>query len=171
MSNNKTMVITAYGHDRSIDRIAASAFDSLDGYTSTNAKIYCDTINRFELQGNSWVFAKIVSSDTKYALDDFLPPLKFDVILSLDDESIQKMLREVDSMELSKAMRGAAEPIKEKIFSNMSERAVQMLKEVMEFMGPIRLRDVKAAQAMIANCIRRLHNTGEINIYPREKGA
>jgi flagellar motor switch protein FliG len=164
MSNNKTMVITAYGHDRSIDQIAVSAFDSPDGYTSTDAKTYCDTTNRLELQGSSWVFAKIVSSNTEYALDDFLP-LKFDVLfLKLHDRSIQTVLREIDTTELSKALSGAAEPIQEKIFRNMSKRAVQMLKEDIEVMGPVGLRDVEAAREKILNIIRRLAECGEIVI-------
>jgi flagellar motor switch protein FliG len=74
------------------------------------------------------------------------------------------MFREIDTGELSKALRGAAEPIKERIFNNMSARAAAMLKEDMEYMGPIPLWDVKAAQEKIANLIRRLAESGEIFI-------
>jgi hypothetical protein len=178
MSNGTTTVITVYGHNKTIDKIAVSQFDKSegDGYSygcygysnNSNAGIYCGTINRLKLEGDSWVFAKIISENTQYTLDAFLP-LKFDMILNLDDRAIQKILGKVDFREIAEALKEKNEAIQEKIFNNMSKRAVQMIKEDMEYMGSIRITDVKKAQEKIINIIRCLEQTGEI-IIPYLKG-
>jgi flagellar motor switch protein FliG len=86
----------------------------------------------------------------------------FEDIVMLDDRSIQKVMREVDQQELSKALKSVDAEVQDKIFRNMSKRAAQMLKEDMEFMGPIRLKDVEEAQQKIVSIIRHLEDTGEI---------
>jgi flagellar motor switch protein FliG len=86
----------------------------------------------------------------------------------LDDRSIQKILREVDASDLAKALKGASAAVQEKVYNNMSARAAQMLKEDMEFMGPIRLIDVEAAQNKILDIIIHLGQTGEIVILHGE---
>jgi len=88
----------------------------------------------------------------------------FEDIVLLDDRSIQKVLREVDSQELAKALKGVDAEVQEKIFRNMSKRAAQLLREDMDFMGPIRLRDVEESQQKIVNIIRKLEDAGEIVI-------
>ncbi|MDR3284454.1 MAG: flagellar motor switch protein FliG [Treponema sp.] len=86
----------------------------------------------------------------------------FEDIVMLDDRAVQKVMREVDQQDLSKALKSVDTEVQEKIFKNMSKRAAQMLKEDMEFMGPIRLRDVEDAQQKIVAIIRRLEDAGEI---------
>jgi len=86
----------------------------------------------------------------------------FEDIVLLDDRSIQKVLREVDTQELAKALKGVDNEVQEKIFRNMSKRAASLLSEDMDFMGPIRLRDVEEAQQKIVNIIRKLEDAGEI---------
>ncbi|HOK00915.1 MAG TPA: flagellar motor switch protein FliG [Spirochaetota bacterium] len=88
----------------------------------------------------------------------------FEDIVLLDDRSIQKVLREVDSQELAKALKGVDAEVQEKIFRNMSKRAAQLLREDMDFMGPIRLRDVEESQQKIVNIIRKLEDAGDIVI-------
>ena len=168
MSTGREIVVTAYGHDKTIDKIAVSTFDKPFnfGYEYSNnsdASTYCDTLNSLELNGNTWVFAKIISENTPYTLDLFLP-IKFDIFLKLDDKSIQKVLRHVDRQDIAKALKSEKEAVMERISSNMTKRAAQMLKEDMEYMGPVRIRDVKAAQEKILNIIRHLEQTGEIVI-------
>jgi flagellar motor switch protein FliG len=167
MGCGKNIVITAYGHDKIIDKIAASSFDCSDhpdGYRDdSNAETYRDTINSLELSGDSWVFAKIVSENIQYSLDVFLP-FKFDMFLKLDDRAIQKILREADSRDIAIALKDGNENIQERIFSNMSKRAARMIKEDMEYMGPVRLKDVRKSQEKIINIIRRLEEFGEIVI-------
>jgi flagellar motor switch protein FliG len=86
----------------------------------------------------------------------------FEDIVMLDDRAIQKVLREVDSADLGKALKSVDAEVQDKIYKNMSKRAAAMLKEDMEFMGPIRLKDVEEAQQKIVSIIRHLEDTGEI---------
>ncbi|CAB1241998.1 flagellar motor switch protein FliG [Clostridium sp. MT-14] len=86
----------------------------------------------------------------------------FEDIVTLDDVSIQRVLREVDSKDLSLALKGCSEEVAECIFRNQSKRASAALKEDIEFLGPVRLMDVEKAQQGIVNIIRRLDEAGEI---------
>lgn len=88
----------------------------------------------------------------------------FEDVIHLDDRAIQAVLKEVDVKELATALKGVNEDVQNKIFKNMSERAVNMLKEDMEYMGPVKLRTVEDAQQKIVTVIRRLEETGEISI-------
>ena len=82
----------------------------------------------------------------------------------LDNRSIQTVLREVDNNELAIALKNANEDVKELIFNNLSSRLAQMIREDMEFMGPVKLKDVEDAQQKIVNIIRKLEDAGEIVI-------
>ena len=172
MGAGRDIVITVYGHDKTIDKIAASVFEkpvNYYGYSSnSDAETYCDMLNSLELNGNSWVYAKIVSENAPYTLD-LLLPLEFDIFLRLDDLAIQKVLRMVDSQAIKIALKGEKETVKERIFNNMTERAAQMIKEDMEYMGPMRVSDINENQEKILNVIRRLEETGEI-VIPYSKG-
>jgi len=86
----------------------------------------------------------------------------FEDIVVLDDKSIQKVMREVDTADLSKALKSVDTEVQDKIFRNMSKRAASMLKEDMEFMGPIRKKDAEEAQQKIVGIIRKLEESGEI---------
>jgi len=88
----------------------------------------------------------------------------FEDILGLDDRSLQRVLRDVDMKDVALALKGASEALREKFFKNLSKRAVEMLKEDMEYMGPVRVRDVEDAQQKIVNVIRALEEAGEIVI-------
>ncbi|KUK13723.1 MAG: Flagellar motor switch protein FliG, partial [bacterium 42_11] len=88
----------------------------------------------------------------------------FEDVVLLDDRALQRVLREVDMKDLALALKGASEEVREKFFKNMSKRAAQMLKEDMEYMGPVRVRDVEDAQQRIVNIIRQLEEAGEIVI-------
>jgi len=88
----------------------------------------------------------------------------FEDILRVNDKGIQAVLKEIDNEELALALRTASEELKEKIFKNMSERASQLIKEEMEFMGPVRISDVENAQQKIVDVVRRLEDAGEVII-------
>ena len=88
----------------------------------------------------------------------------FEDIVLLDDRSIQKVLREVDQDELAKALKGADSEVCDKIYRNMSKRAATMLKEEMEFLGPLSIKDVYEARERIVSVIRRLEESGDIVI-------
>ena len=88
----------------------------------------------------------------------------FEDILLLDDRAIQQVLRNVDNNDLAIALKNANEQVQTAIFDNMSKRLAVMIKEDMEFMGPVRTKDVEEAQQKIVNIIRKLEDSGEIII-------
>ncbi|MEM9883538.1 MAG: flagellar motor switch protein FliG [Planctomycetota bacterium] len=91
----------------------------------------------------------------------------FEDINLVDDKGIQSVLKEVENDELSLALKTASEDLQDKIFRNMSERAATLIKEDMEFMGPVRVSDVESAQQRIVDIVRRLEDAGEIIISGR----
>ena len=91
----------------------------------------------------------------------------FEDIILVNDKGIQSVLREVENDELATALKTASEALQEKIFKNMSTRAAEMIRENMEFMGPVRLADVEQAQQRIVDIVRRLEETGEVIISGR----
>jgi len=93
----------------------------------------------------------------------------FEDIITLDNRAIQAFLREVDNEDLTIALKGTSQEVAEVIFNNMSKRLQEIIKEDMELMGPVRLRDVEEAQQKIVNVIRRLEDEGEI-IIARNRG-
>ncbi|MBP7744974.1 MAG: flagellar motor switch protein FliG [Phycisphaerae bacterium] len=91
----------------------------------------------------------------------------FEDIIRVNDKGIQAVLKEVENEELALALKTASEDLKNKVFNNMSERAAQLIKEEMEFMGPVRISDVEAAQQRIVDVVRRLEDAGEVIIAGR----
>jgi len=91
----------------------------------------------------------------------------FEDILLVNDKGIQAVLKEVDNEELALALKTASEELRQKIFKNMSERAAQLIAEDMQYMGPVRVSDVEAAQQKIVDVVRRLEDAGEIIIAGR----
>ncbi|MCI8875200.1 MAG: flagellar motor switch protein FliG [Lachnospiraceae bacterium] len=88
----------------------------------------------------------------------------FEDILLLDDRAIQRVLRDVDNNDLSIALKGSNEEVQNAIFKNLSKRLAAMIKEDMEFMGPVRMKDVEEAQQKIVGVIRKLEDSAEIVI-------
>lgn len=88
----------------------------------------------------------------------------FEDIVQLDDRAVQLVLRQVDSHDLALALKGSGEEVMNKIKRNISKRAAQMLQEEIDYMGPVRLRDVEEAQQKIVAEIRRLEEQGQIII-------
>jgi flagellar motor switch protein FliG len=93
----------------------------------------------------------------------------FEDIVLLDDRSLQLVLREIESKDLALALKASSTEVAGKIYKNMSKRAADMLREEIEYMGPVRIRDVEEAQQKIVNVIRRLEESGEI-VVARGKG-
>ena len=99
-------------------------------------------------------------------LEDCL--FSFEDFQYLADRAIQKVLRGADVQELAKALKGASTEVQDKIFRNMSKRESSMLKEDMEWMGPVRTQDVEAAQANLVKIVFRLSNNGDILLTMKE---
>ena len=91
----------------------------------------------------------------------------FEDIKMVNDKGIQSVLKEVDNEELALALKTASQELKDKIFKNMSERAAQLIQEEMQFMGPVKVSDVEAAQQRIVDVVRRLEEAGEVVVQGR----
>jgi len=91
----------------------------------------------------------------------------FEDILQVNDKGIQAVLKEVDNDELAVALKTASQQLQAKIFANMSERAATLIKEDMQYMGPVRVSDVEAAQQRIVDIVRRLEESGEVIVQGR----
>ncbi|MEX0715954.1 MAG: flagellar motor switch protein FliG [Planctomycetaceae bacterium] len=94
----------------------------------------------------------------------------FDDLLKLDDKSIQSLLKEVENSQWAVALKGASEEIRQKILGNLSQRAAELLKEEMEYLGPVRVSDVETVQQQIVDAVRRLEDAGEIVVAAGAEG-
>ncbi len=91
----------------------------------------------------------------------------FEDILLVNDKGIQLVLKEIENEDLALSLKTASPELRDKMFSNMSDRAVALIKEDMEYMGPVRISDVEAAQQKIVDVVRRLEDAGELIISGR----
>lgn len=125
-------------------------------------KALVDLLNRCDRTTEKMIIEHLEDSEPELA--DTIKGMMFifEDIIMLDDRAIQAILREVDMKELGVALKGVKPEVQNKIYTNMSERAMAMLKEDMEFMGPVRLKAVEEAQQKIVAIIRRLEESGEI---------
>jgi flagellar motor switch protein FliG len=148
--------------ERVLERKLSSAVVTQNFTVAGGVKSLVEVLNYVDRTTEKTIIENL--TDTSPELADEVKKLMFvfEDIITLDDGSIQKVLREVDVKELSLALKGVAEEVQQRIFRNMSERAANMLKEDMEFMGPVRLRNVEEAQQRIVGVIRRLEEAGEI---------
>jgi flagellar motor switch protein FliG len=132
-------------------------------------KVVADILNQAGKVTEKTVLEGLVRVDPELATQIKNLMFTFDDLILVDNRSMQKILKEVDSKELSLALKGASEEVKEKIFGNMSERAANMLREELEFMGPVRVKEVEEAQRRILTIVANLEESGEIVIH-REGG-
>jgi len=158
--SDKNIVVTTFGHDRIAKKLSVQIFDN-----EQNAETYCDMINSLELENGSWCAANIVEEKTSFDLELFLPFSLENILLRLNNRSIQKVFREIDSKVLATALVGASDAVKERLLANVTSRAKVMLKEEMECMGQISSHVVKKNRAKIVQIFRHLICTGEISEY------
>ncbi len=136
--------------------------------TSTGgARLMAAILNKVGVAQAKFLMNAIEQRDPQVAAEVKRLMFMFEDIMYIDDRSVQRILREVDKKDLTLALKIADEKLKMKIFANMSERATDMIKEELQFMGPVRLRDVEAAQTRIVEVIRQLEENEEIVIGGR----
>lgn len=123
-----------------------------------------EVLNLVDRQTEKSIIEALEEEDPELAEEIKKRMFVFEDITLLSDRDIQQVLREVDTKELALALKSVDDAVKDKIFSNMSKRAAAMLGEDMEYMGPVRLRDVEDAQQRIVNVIRKLEEAGDIVI-------
>ena len=130
-------------------------------------KSVADILNQMDRAAESSVMTKIEEADPKLAEEIKQLMFIFEDLVSVDDRGIQEILKEISSDDLARALKTASEAVKEKIFKNMSERAVEMLNEDIEDMGPIKLSDVEKAQMSITQIALRLEEEDKITVGGR----
>lgn len=152
---------------KEVERVLERKLSSIAPQELTNAggvKAVVEIINRVDRGTEKTIMEALEIQDPELAEEIKKLMFVFEDVVLLDNRSVQRVLREVESQDLALALKGSSSEVSEKIFSNMSSRASEMLREDIEFMGPVRLRDVEEAQQRIVNVIRRLEEMGEIVI-------
>lgn len=161
-------------------RMEAIQKDVLDGLEQTLRTEFMNNLARTTRQDSHELIAEMFNNMDRNAEGRFMAALEernresaerikslmftFEDLTRLDSLGIQVLLRNVDKEKLSIALKGASDVIKDLFFKNMSERAGKMMREDMEALGPVRLRDVDDAQAVIVQTAKDLANNGEITI-------
>ncbi|MGB4019945.1 MAG: flagellar motor switch protein FliG [Syntrophomonadaceae bacterium] len=152
---------------KEVERVLERKLSSIAPQELTNAggvKSVVEIINRVDRGTEKTIMEALEIQDPELAEEIKKFMFVFEDVVLLDNRSVQRVLREVESQDLALALKGASGEVSEKIFTNMSSRASEMLRDDIEYMGPVRLRDVEEAQQRIVNVIRRLEEMGEIVI-------
>ena len=149
-----------------MDQVAEEVINE-NSTLSGGAKLMAAILNKVGVAQAKFLMNSIEQRDPRVAAEVKRLMFMFEDVLYIDDRSVQRILREVDKKDLTLSLKIADEKLKQKIFSNMSERASEMVKEELQFMGPVRLRDVEAAQTRIIEVIRQLEESEEIVIGGR----
>jgi flagellar motor switch protein FliG len=134
---------------------------------SGGAKAMAEVLNLIDTTAEKNILQSLEAENPDLAAEIKNMMFVFDDITLLDDRSVQRLLKEVETKDLSLALKAASDEVKNKIFSNVSERVTTMIREEMEFMGPTRLSDVEAAQTRVVDAVRRLEEEGQIIISGR----
>ena len=152
---------------REVERVLEKKLSTLssEDYTAAGGvESIVEILNLVDRSSEKSIIESLEEEDPDLAEEIKKRMFVFEDIVMLDDRAIQRVLREVDSQELAKALKSVDTEVQDKIFRNMSKRAASMLKEDMEFMGPVRLKDVEESQQKVVSIIRRLEDSGEIVI-------
>jgi flagellar motor switch protein FliG len=150
---------------REVERVLEKKLSTLssEDYTSAGGvESIVEVLNLVDRSTEKSIIESLEEEDPELAEEIKKRMFVFEDIVMLDDRAIQKVLREVDTSELAKALKSVDSEVQDKIFRNMSKRASQLLKEDMEYMGPIRMKDVEEAQQKIVSIIRKLEDAGDI---------
>jgi len=152
---------------REVERVLEkklSTLSSEDYTTAGGVESIVEILNLVDRASEKQIIEALEDEDPELAEEIKKRMFVFEDIVLLSDRDIQKVMREVDTQELAKALKSVDTEVQDKIFKNMSKRAATILKEDMEYMGPVRLKDVEEAQQKIVSIIRHLEDSGEIVI-------
>ncbi|MDQ1257102.1 MAG: flagellar motor switch protein FliG [Candidatus Hydrogenedentes bacterium] len=155
--------------ERVLERKMASVFSQ--GFTfAGGVKEVAEILNRIDRGAEKAIMAELEERDAELADEISRLMFTFEDIVYVDDAGIQKTLREVEIRDLALALKTANEEVTDKILRNMSERAREIILEEIEFLGPVRMRNVDEAQQKIVTAVRRLEDAGELIIEGRTTG-
>jgi flagellar motor switch protein FliG len=151
----------------SVLRVQLDMGKGKEGKTFKGTKVIAEILNQCERSTEQRILEKIENNDADVAESIRELMLIFDDLEKIDDRGIQLILKEINTEELSLALKTASDTLKKKIFSNMSQRAVQILKEDMQSRGPVKVSEVEKAQHSIVRVARKLDEEGKIVIAGR----
>ena len=152
---------------REVERIMENKFSSVvtaDFSMAGGIESLAEIINRSDRTTEKAILDSLEIKDSEIAEQVRELMFVFEDITMLDDRSIQRVLREVDTKDLALSLKGSNDDVQDKNFKNMSDRACAILKDDMEYMGPVRAKDVQEKQTFIVGIIRALEATGEITV-------
>lgn len=150
---------------REIERVLERRLSSVINQDFTSAgglRSLVDLLNQVDRSTERTILEALEEQNPELADEVRRMMFLFEDITLLDDRSVQQVLREVDTKELAVALKGTNDEVQRKIFDNMSERAASIIKEDLQFMGPVRVKQVEEAQQKIVAVIRRLEDAGQI---------
>ncbi len=148
-----------------------SALGQSDFTSGGGLKLAVDVLNRMEATDSKQLMEALGMEDPMLAEEIKKNMFLFSDIVMLDNRSVQQVLRQVDiAKDMAVALKMAADPVKEKVVANLSKRAAEMLQDAMDSLGPVRVRDVEAAQGRIITVIRSMEEKGEI-VVARANGG
>jgi flagellar motor switch protein FliG len=126
-----------------------------------------EILNQADEISSELILSEIEEANPEMAAQIKQKMFVFEDIVKVDDRGFQKLLRRVETKELAVALKAASEEVKNKVYKNMSERAAGMLREEMETLGPVRMKEVSDAQQAINGIVQELEAKGELMIGGR----
>lgn len=162
---DKTAPDVVYSIERVLEkRLAGSLMRNFDEEFSGGIRALVEILNNVDRATEKNILESFSNKNPELAEEVKKLMFVFEDIVTLDDRAVQKVLQDVEIKELALALKGTSHEVREKILKNLSERAAAMLEEEMEYMGPVRLRQVEEAQQNVVSKIRALEEAGEIII-------
>jgi len=163
--NNRIIVLTLYGKGKIINDFTITIFNGNDySYDERAVKEYCTNINSIELKDDNWIYAKRIYENEKIKIEKPWSFSEFDILGTLDDRSIQKIINRVSYYDLKLALKSAKKETLKAVLRNKSKRAAKMLIEDIRDMFYISAEQINEAQRKIVDIMQRMDNTGKIDI-------
>lgn len=148
--------------EKRVSAVFAQEVSSMGG-----AKAVAEILNRVDRNTEKKIFQTLEEIEPELAEQIKRLMFTFEDMVLVDDRGIQRVLKEVDQRDLALALKASGEDVSSKVFKNMSERAAAITRQEIEYLGPVRLRDIEDAQLRIVSITRRLEESGEIIIAGR----
>jgi flagellar motor switch protein FliG len=156
--------------ERVLERKMATVFTQ--GFTfAGGVKEVAEILNNIDRSAEKAIMGQLEEKDPDLADEIARLMFTFDDLIFVEDSGIQKALREIESKDLALALKGSNDDVRAKVLANMSERAREMILEEIEFMGPVRLKNVEESQQKIVGAIRTLEEAGELIVEGRGGGG
>jgi flagellar motor switch protein FliG len=159
---------------REVERVLEGKMASIftQGFTfAGGVKEVAEILNSIDRAAEKSIMGQLEENEPELADEIARLMFTFDDIIFVEDSGIQKALRDIESKDLALALKGGSEEVREKVLGNMSERAREMIVEEIEFMGPVRMKNVEEAQQKFVGAIRTLEEAGELIIEGRGSGG